>query len=138
MKHFIIVAIAISIAVAIGTARADTVTDWNQTAIEVIKVAGVSGAPGSRTLAMMHVAMSHAINSVQGRYTGFIATVSAVPGASAEVAGAAAARQILVQLYPKQKAMVDEAYAASVKGIPDGAAKSAGVALGEHTADADA
>jgi hypothetical protein len=85
---------------------------------------------------MMHVAMSDAINSVQGRYTRYSATISAVPGASAEVAAAAAARQILVQLYPKQKAMIDEAYAASVKGIPDGAAKSAGVALGEQVAAA--
>jgi hypothetical protein len=85
---------------------------------------------------MMHVAMSDAINAVQGRYTCYITTVPAVPGASAEVAAAAAARQILVQLSPKQKAMVDEAYAASIKGIPDGAAKSAGVALGEQVAAA--
>ena len=85
MKHFIIVAIAISIAVAIGTARADTVTDWNATAQEVFKVARVGGAPRARALAMMHVAMSDAINSVQGRYTCYITTVSAVPGASAEV-----------------------------------------------------
>ncbi len=39
-----LVAIAIFIAVATGTAHADTVTDWNQTAIEIMKVAG-SGQP---------------------------------------------------------------------------------------------
>src|SRR5207245_844805 len=49
---------------------------------------------------------------------------------------AAAARQILVQLYPSQKSMIDRAYAASVKAIPDGAAKSEGVALGEQVAAA--
>ena len=63
------------IAVATGTARADIVTDWNQTAIEVMKVARVAGNPWSRALAMMHVAMSDAINSVQGRYTRYVATV---------------------------------------------------------------
>jgi len=136
MKDFIFVAIAISVAVTVATARADTVTDWNATAQEVFKVARVGGAPRARALAMMHVAMSDAINSVQGRYTRYITTVSAVPGASAEVAAAAAARQILVQLYPGQKAMIDEAYAASVKAIPDGAAKSAGVALVEQVAAA--
>ena len=35
------VAIGILIAVATHTARADTVTDWNLTAIEVMKVAKV-------------------------------------------------------------------------------------------------
>jgi hypothetical protein len=53
MKHFSSMAIGILIAVASGTARADTVTDWNQTAIEVMKVARVAGNPWSRTLAMV-------------------------------------------------------------------------------------
>ena len=78
-----VIAIAIFLAVATGTARADVVTDWNQTAIEVMKVAKVGGNPWSRTLAMMHVAMSDAINSVQNRYTRYVTTVPAVPGASA-------------------------------------------------------
>ena len=94
------IAIAIGVLMTFGTsaARADTVTDWNQTAIEVMKVAGVAGNPWSRTLAMMHVAMSDAINSVQGRYQRVVATVPAVAAASPEAAAAAAARQILVQL----------------------------------------
>jgi hypothetical protein len=136
MKRSIVIAIAISTAVAIGTAHADTVTDWSATAHEVMKVARAGGGPRARALAMMHVAMSDAINSVQGRYTRYVATVTAVPGASAEAAAAAAARQILVQLYPAQKAMIDEAYAASVKAIPDSAAKSEGAALGEQVAAA--
>ena len=138
MRRSIIIAIAIVTAVATGIARADTVTDWNQTAIEVMKVAKVrvGSGPGLRTLAMVHVAMSDAINSVQSRYTRYVATVPVVPGASAEVAAAAAARQILVQLYPNQKAMIDDAYVGSVKSIPDGAAKSDGVSLGEQVAAA--
>jgi IMP dehydrogenase/GMP reductase len=81
MNHSTVAAIVIFIAVASGSAHADTVTDWNQTAIQVIRAAGVSGAPGTRSLAMMHAAMSDAINSVQGRYTRYIATVAAVPAA---------------------------------------------------------
>lgn len=136
MKHSTVIAIAIFITVATGTAHADTVTDWNQTAIEVMKVARVAGNPWSRTLAMVHVAMSDAISSVQGRYTRYVATVPVVPGASAEAAAAAAARQILVQLFPNQQAIVEEAYAASVKAIPEGPAKSQGVAVGEQVAAA--
>jgi hypothetical protein len=117
-------------------ARADTVTDWNQTAIEVMKVANSAGNPWSRTLAMVHVAMSDAINAVQDRYTRAVAMGPAVAGASAEAAAATAARHILAQLYPNQKALIEEAYAASLQAVPDGAAKHAGVALGEQVAKA--
>jgi hypothetical protein len=70
------------------------------------------------------------------RYTRYLADLPTVPGASAEAAAAAAARQILVQLYPNQKAIVEEAYATSLGAIPDGAGKSEGVALGERIAAA--
>jgi hypothetical protein len=96
-------------ACATCAAHADRVTDWNHTAIDVMKAANIAGHPWSRPLAMVHVAMSDAINTVQGRYTRVVVTVPAVPGASA-----AAARHILLQLYPNQTAMIDEAYAASL------------------------
>jgi hypothetical protein len=136
MKHSTATALGILIAFATCTARADIVTDWNQTAIDVMKAANTAGNPWSRTLAMMHVAMSDAINTVQGRYTRVVVTVPAVPGASAEAATAAAARHILIQLYPNQTAMIDEAYAASLKAIPEGAATLDGIALGEQAATA--
>jgi hypothetical protein len=136
MKRPIAKAVGVLIAFATSTAHADTVTDWNQTAIEVMKVARVAGNPWSRTLAMVHVAMSDAINSVQDRYARYVATVPVVPGASAEAAAATAARQILVELFPNQKTIVEEAYAASIKAIPDGPAKSQGVTLGEQVAAA--
>lgn len=136
MKYLAATAIAALTTFGTCTARADIVTDWNQTALEVMKVARVAGNPWSRTLAMLHVAMSDAINTVQGRYTRCVATVAAAPSASAEAAGAAAARQILLQLYPSQKAIVDEAYAVSIKAIPDGPARNEGVALGEQVAAA--
>src|SRR5258705_1239142 len=84
--------------------QADVVTDWNQTAIEVMKAANVAGNPWTRSLAMTHVAMADAVNSVQGRYTRFAATVPMAPKASAEAAASAAAREMLLRLYPAQKA----------------------------------
>jgi hypothetical protein len=80
--------------------------------------------------------MSDAVNTVQGRYTRFATTVPAVPKASAETAAAAAARQMLLQLYPGQKAKIDEAYALSLKPIPEGAARTSGITLGEQIATA--
>src|SRR2546427_13157837 len=106
MKCFGAVAIAVLIAVATGTARADTVTDWNQTAIEVMKVERVAGNPWSRALAMIHVAMSDAINSVQDRYTRYVASVAIAPGAAAEAPVSAAARQRVVGFFPARLASV--------------------------------
>jgi hypothetical protein len=119
-----------------ASAHADVVTDWNQTTIAVMKAANVGGNPASRTLAMVHVAMSDAVNSVQGRYTRYLANLPSTPSASAETAAASAARQILIELYPSQKAIIEEAYAASTKAVAEGAAKSDGVALGETIAAA--
>ena len=136
MKRSIVIAIAIFLGIATGTARADTITDWNQTAIEVMKIAKVGGNPWSRALAMMHVAMSDAVNAVQNKYTRYLTTVPAAPGASAEAAAAAAARQTLLALFPAQKAMIDDAYANSIKGIPEGTAKSQGITVGEQVAAA--
>jgi hypothetical protein len=115
-------------------ARADVVTDWNVTANVVMTAENVGNNPRLRNLAMMHVAMSDAINTVQNHYTRVVATIPTVPGVSAEAAAASAARQLLAELYPAQKAKIEEAYAASLKAIPDGSAKSEGIALGIQVA----
>jgi hypothetical protein len=126
----------VAMAFAPCTARADAVTDWNQTAIEVMKTANVAGNPWSRALAMMHVAMSDAINSVQGRYERYVTSVANRPGASAEAAAAAAARQILMGLFPNQKSIIETAYSTSIGAIVDATSKSEGITLGEQVAAA--
>jgi hypothetical protein len=126
----------VAMAFAPCTARADAVTDWNQTAIEVMKTANVAGNPWSRALAMMHVAMSDAINSVQGRYERYVTSVANRPGASAEAAAAAAARQILMGLFPNQKSIIETAYSTSIGAIVDATSKSKGITLGEQVAAA--
>jgi hypothetical protein len=119
----------------VAPARADVVTDWN-TITNTLVSNDVGNNPRLRTLAMVHVAMSDAINTVQNRYARVVATIPLAPGASAEAAAATAARQILAQIYPGQKAKIEEAYAASLKAIPDGPAKIAGIKLGMEVADA--
>src|SRR5262249_3147360 len=116
-------------------ACADVVTDWNVTTNALV-ANDVGNNPRLRTLAMVHVAMSGAINTVQNRYTRVVATLPGAPGASAEAAAATAARQILIQIYPEQKAKIEEAYAASLKAIPDGPARTEGIKLGMAVAQA--
>ena len=102
--------------VQVAPLRADVVTDWNVTANALVSN-DIGNNPRLRTLAMVHVAMSDAINTVQNRYTRVVAALPAAPSASAEAAAATAARQILIQIYPQQKAKIEETYAASLKAI---------------------
>ena len=115
--------------------RADVVTDWN-VLTNALVANDVGNNPKLRTLAMVHVAMSDAINTVQNRYSRVVAMLPAAPNASAEAAAATAARQILTQIYPEQKAKTEETYAASLKAIADGPAKTEGIKLGMEVAAA--
>src|SRR4030095_11634038 len=90
--------------------------------------------PWSRAMAMVHVAMSDAINSVHSRYTRYVFAAPAAPTASGEAAAVSAARQILLQLVPAQRTKIDEAYTDSLSRIPDGSAKNEGIMLGEQVA----
>jgi len=116
--------------------QADVVTDWHGTAMEVMKAAQVAGNPWTRSMAMMHVSMSDAVNTVHGRYARFTATGPRAPSASAEAAASAAAHEMLMRLYPAQKAKIDEAYALSLKSVPEDAARTSGIAVGEQVAAA--
>jgi hypothetical protein len=80
--------------------------------------------------------MADGINTVQDRYTRVVAKVPFASGASAETAAATAGRQILSRIYPGQKAQIGETYAASLKAIPDGPAKTEGIRLGMEVAAA--
>jgi hypothetical protein len=126
----------ITLALASATARADVVGDWNVVAFDTFKAANIAGNPQVRALAIMHVAMSDAVNTVQNRYTRHALKVALDPSASADAAAIAAARGVLVAIAPTQKAKVDAAYAAALGRLPDGAAKSAGIAIGEQAAAA--
>jgi hypothetical protein len=78
--------------------------------------------------------MFDAINSIEGHYSPYKFKVSAPVGSSAEAAGVAAAHAALVKLCREQRASLDAAYAASLAQIPDGAGKTAGIAVGEEVA----
>ena len=110
---------------------ADGVLDWNEVALARI-VAAKQGPPdGARTMAMMHVAMFEAINAVEHRYQPYAFRGRAPAGTSAEAAAAAAAAAVLAKVFPDQAQAVEAAYATSLAAIPDGDAKTSGIALGK-------
>ena len=135
---FLSFATTLSLSLAGAQARADVVTDWNLIATTAIPAGGLNfpAIQGSRILAMTHAAIHDALNAIDRRYKPYALDRLAEPGASPEAAVAAAAHDVLVAQIPAQQATLDAAYASSLAGIQDGAAKTRGVAIGQAAAAA--
>jgi len=114
--------------------QADTVLDWNVTALRTTAAAPFNPPVESRNLAIVHAAMFDAVNSIVGEFRPYAVELSARRGASPDAAAAAAAHFVLIQLYPAQQVMLDAAYAASLALIRDGSAKTDGITVGEAVA----
>jgi hypothetical protein len=96
-------------------ARADTVADWNDIAVDAIVRSGEHIEYTLRAMAMVHVAMFEALNFVQGRYTAhFVVESPILNEISLDAVAAAAAQHVLVDLYPNQRATFDTALEISV------------------------
>src|SRR5918995_7346042 len=92
---------AVAFAVGPTSTLADEVTDWNLTTFEIAATGGQSlPIPLSRTLAMVHLAIHDALNSLDRRYEPYAHESGAEPGAAPEVAIAAAARDVLAGVIP--------------------------------------
>jgi hypothetical protein len=116
----------------------NAVTHWNVVATSAFAPSqGTNPMAQSRTLAILHAAIHDALNAIQPRFQTYSPGVGRARGASTEAAVAAAARDVLVMLLPEQSALVESEYARALAAIPDGPAKSAGVALGQASARAN-
>ena len=116
---------------AAGAARADAVSDWNEELLDAIRTDRTSPPRASRAMAIVHVSIFDALVGILGGYTPYHVTDDAPAGASPEAAAAAAAHRALSALFPAQQATFDAALTASLAAIPNGAAKTAGIAWGE-------
>jgi hypothetical protein len=129
----------------------NVVIAWNANAGEAVLAAcSLDGyAPQeARLYAMTHVAIHDALNGIDRRSRPYAASLTAAPGASPEAAVAAAARDVLVPVLGSLSfylpaacvsagiASVEADYAAALGAIPNGTAKTRGVALGRAAAAA--
>jgi hypothetical protein len=114
-------------------ARADVVLDWNATAVSTLVSQGVNPFAQARFMAIEQLAVFEAVNAITGDYQPYLGTVVAPANASVEAAAVAAAYTVLKNYFPLAPNL-DPAYAASLAAIPDGSAKSNGIATGQAAA----
>ena len=111
-------------------AVANVITDWDTKAVALVAPAPV----GQRELAMIHVAMFDAVNSIERRYRPYLVQLTAPKTTSQEASAATAAATVLAALRPEAAGEVKVALATYLATIADGEAKSDGIKLGEAVA----
>lgn len=125
-----------------GTAaQADWVTDWNASALSAMRT--TSSAPFmTRDLAMLHVAMYNASETLQNNCTpysfgGYTASgpMSGPAGASIEAAVATAANTIMQSLYAGSSASFTGLYNSQLSSIADSQSKTDGITWGQSIAN---
>ena len=98
------------------------VIEWNQILEGVLPAGGLTPP---RHYAMVHIAMFDAINSITRTHRPYRTSVWAPWGASAEVAAAQAARDVIVAQFPTAQASADAALQARVASVGERQATSA-------------
>jgi hypothetical protein len=122
---------------AAASAKADTVTFWNITAVNTIRTASLGPLTpvlGSRAMAMMHVAMADAVASIHPEHKPYAVWLKGHGNADPNAAAASAAYGVLLRVFPNQKSSLDAALAESLAQVPGGGKKDEGIAVGEEVA----
>lgn len=117
-------------------ALADAVTDWNAIGCDAVEEAKLMPPVANQVLATAHTAMFEAANAITRRYPAGTSGLDAPPSASVDAAVAAAAHDTLAALVPPRVEALDASYRAALAKLPDGSAKSDGIAIGAKAAAA--
>jgi hypothetical protein len=123
-------------AICLGTnaTQANVVTDWNEKAVALVASRSLPPAAAERIVTMTQVAMFDAVNSVERRYRPYLVQLTPTNSASEEASAAAAAAAVLAGSDPGNLAEFKSTLATYLASIPEGEAKTAGIALGEAVA----
>jgi hypothetical protein len=118
-----------------STLQADIVQDWNDTLCTMAELVVTKHNPGvpTRAMAMMNSSIYDAFQAVNRTHAPFKVNTFA-PGASIDAAVSQAAYRVLSDMYPEQQAFLDTTLSTRLGAVPNGAAKNAGINLGNTIA----
>jgi hypothetical protein len=130
--------VALTVAASTGTTRnaaaalppGNTVAQWNKVAEDTVVGSGAFQTEGFIYMAYASAAVYEAVVAIEGGFEPYGPAITAPAGASVDAAAVEAAYRTLVYYFPLQAANLDALYTEALGSIPDGAAKSAGQAVG--------
>ncbi|MCB1099721.1 MAG: vanadium-dependent haloperoxidase [Verrucomicrobiae bacterium] len=114
--------------------QADVVSAWNETLLQAVRTASTNPPRASRIMAMMHLSVYDSVNGIAPTHRPYLNHPPAPVGASKEAAACAAARVVLENVYAENATVLGQiaaSYTTTLATVPDGPAKSEGVAWGE-------
>jgi len=126
----------LSLVVGSTAARADTVLDWNAIAVNTAVANKQNPFAQARYAAIVQLAVFEAVNSITHKYQPYLGTITAPPGASPDAAAIEAAYQVLSTYFPASQPTLYADWMNSMQSIPDGSAKTDGIATGDAAAAA--
>jgi hypothetical protein len=109
---------------------------WNAIALRTTAAGPFSPPRETRAIAIVSGAVFDAVNLITRRYDPWVVRADARHDASVDAAVSAAARRVLVTLYPASAPNVNSAYDSLMARVPNGDAKDGGIAVGLEAADA--
>jgi hypothetical protein len=136
-RTFVLYLLTVVLLFGRAIAKADAVLDWNAIAVDTAVANGQNPFAQARYAAIVQLAVFEAVNAITGDYRPYLGTIVAPHGASAKAAAIEAAYRVLSTYFPGSASTVlDPALAKSLASIPDGNAKSDGIATGDAAASA--
>src|SRR5215211_7182009 len=131
--------LALPTAASPTVASADTILNWYRYAgQEINQAAQTRGQPQRARLemAMVQGAVYDAVNAITRTNEPYISAPPAEPWYSQNAAAATAAYRTVIGLLPDRQAALEPLYEQTLAAIPDGAAKTAGIEVGNKAATA--
>ena len=123
-------------AMALAMKPVSQVVQWNRTLLVIVRTPGAQPATihPTRSFAVMHAAIYDAVNAIDGTHKPYLVRLSASHFASQEAAAAAAAHEVLVQLYPNFQPTLDAQFQQALTQLPN-VGKAEGISIGDTVAD---
>jgi hypothetical protein len=117
-----------------AVAKADAVLDWNVIAVNTAVADGQNPFAQARYAAIVQLAVFESVNAITGEYHPYLGTIVAPRDASPEAAAIQASYRVLRTYFTARASTLDAERASSLASIPDGQAKTDGIATGEAAA----
>jgi hypothetical protein len=118
-----------------STAQSDVVTDWNDAALDAIRINRTAPPVASRALAILHASIYDAVNGIVRTHEPYFVKERGPASASQEAAASAAANKVLATLFPAQAASLETLHEAILSKIRDSPHTRRGLEWGESVAD---
>ena len=115
-------------------AQADVIMDWNGQSDAIAAQKQIRPTAHTRTQTLLHLAMFEAVNAIERRYAPYRLNLSADRTTSKDAAAATAAYDVLIAVYPDQRATLDAMLSKSLTAVAEGEPKAKGIALGKKAA----